>query len=287
MHPEPVPADPGRDEDPTAGVPEPVEYESVAWEAGGDPIGPCPRRITSSVEQSPTTESRGGQECTRNAGLRPGELAAECQRLPARPGWLAYAARLGSTGGLAAIAAARRGPGQPGSARVFPGEYPGRAAQFATGMLMDTMPGRHELAAFADEAAGADDSFGGASDDEVLGVLCAWDRLEAHMAARKHAAVAELIRRRPAPGSAADGPAKMPGVWDEFTGNELCAVLGGSRWAADAMLGPAARPGEIPGLGPIDPDPEANTLDRYQTGASAGPGIQRINVPDRCRGAGN
>ena len=32
MHPEPVPADPGRDEDPTAGVPEPVEYESVAWE---------------------------------------------------------------------------------------------------------------------------------------------------------------------------------------------------------------------------------------------------------------
>ena len=59
---------------------------------------------------------------------------------------------------------------------------------------MDTMPGRPELAGFADEAAGADDSFGGASDDEVLGVLCAWDRVEAHAAARKHAAVAELIR---------------------------------------------------------------------------------------------
>ena len=29
----------------------------------------------------------------------------------------------------------------------------------------------------------------------------------------------------------------MPAVWDEFTANELCAVLGGSRWAADTMLG--------------------------------------------------
>ena len=41
---------------------------------------------------------------------------------------------------------------------------------------------------------GAGDSFGGVSDDELLGVLCAWDRLEAHAAARKHAAVAELMR---------------------------------------------------------------------------------------------
>ena len=41
---------------------------------------------------------------------------------------------------------------------------------------------------------GADDRFDGASDDEVLGVLCAWDRVEAHAAARKHAAIAELIR---------------------------------------------------------------------------------------------
>ena len=53
------------------------------------------------------------------------------------------------------------------------------------------------------------------------------------------------------------------------------------------LLGLAERPGEIPGIGPIDPDPEANTLDRYQTGASADPGILRVSVPDRCRGAGN
>jgi hypothetical protein len=49
-------------------------------------------------------------------------------------------------------------------------------------MLFDVMPGRPELAGFADEAAGAEDSFGGACDDEVLGVLCAWDRVEAHAA---------------------------------------------------------------------------------------------------------
>ncbi|MGH7735009.1 MAG: hypothetical protein ACREOE_15315 [Gemmatimonadales bacterium] len=55
-------------------------------------------------------------------------------------------------------------------------------------MLFDVMPGRPELAGFADAAAGADDSFGGASDDELLGVMCGWDRVEAHAAARKHAA---------------------------------------------------------------------------------------------------
>jgi len=67
-------------------------------------------------------------------------------------------------------------------------------------------------------------------------VVSAWDRVEAH-AARKHAAVAELIRRRPAPGQALAGAARMPAVWDEFTANELGVVLGGSRRAADQMLG--------------------------------------------------
>ena len=32
------------------------------------------------------------------------------------------------------------------------------------------------------------------------------------------------------------------------------------------LLDLADRPGEIPGIGPIDPDPEANTSDRYPTG---------------------
>jgi len=56
------------------------------------------------------------------------------------------------------------------------------------------------LALAADAAAGDGDAFAGAADHELVGVLCAWDRIEAHAAARKLAAVAELIRRRPEPG---------------------------------------------------------------------------------------
>ena len=55
--------------------------------------------------------------------------------------------------------------------------------------------------------------FAGASDAELAGVLAAWDRLEAHMAARKLAAAAELIRRRPEPGCVpAGGGADAGGV---------------------------------------------------------------------------
>ncbi len=54
------------------------------------------------------------------------------------------------------------------------------------------------------------------------------------------------------------------------------------------LLGLADRPAEIPGIGPIDPDPGANTPDRYQTGHQPTAGIQHINVPDRClRRVGN
>src|SRR5207244_1816205 len=58
----------------------------------------------------------------------------------------------------------RRGPGQPGSGRRFPGEHLSRAAGFATGMCLDTMPGCNALAGFAAEAAGEDDRYDGASE---------------------------------------------------------------------------------------------------------------------------
>jgi len=150
----------------------------------------------------------------------------------------AAAARLGTAAGLGALppSSSRRGPGQPGSEEAFAGEHPGRAALFAAGLLCDVMPGCQELAGFADEAAGADDAFDGVTDEELLGVLCAWDRVEAHAAARKCAATAELIRRRPGAGCEPEGPARMPRVWDEFTSAELCAVLAGSRHDADALL---------------------------------------------------
>ncbi len=64
----------------------------------------------------------------------------------------------------------------------------------------------------------------------------AWDRVEAHAAARKFAAVAELMRRRPAPGTAVEGPARIPAECEEFTVCELVTVLALSRWDADGML---------------------------------------------------
>ena len=93
-------------------------------------------------------------------------------------------------------------------------------------MLFDTMPGGPELARFADQAS---DGFAGVSDDELLGIVCAWDRVQAHAAARKYAAVAELIRRRPAAGWPVDNTTQMPQVWDEFTPSELSAVLAESK----------------------------------------------------------
>jgi hypothetical protein len=72
------------------------------------------------------------------------------------------------------------------------------------------MPACPELAVAADAAVGPDDCFEGASDAELAGVLSAWDRLEAHMAARKLAAVAELIRGRPEPGCDPGGRRGFP-----------------------------------------------------------------------------
>jgi len=145
--------------------------------------------------------------------------------------------RLGLTAARAAVAAEdRRGPGMPGSAKTFPGEYVSRASGFAAGMPLDTAAGCVTLGLFAEEGAGDDDRCAGASDDELLGLICGWDRVQAHAAARKHAAVAEFIRRRAARGFPPEGPAAMPAAWDEFAPVELAAVLGESRWAADQLL---------------------------------------------------
>ncbi len=166
-------------------------------------------------------------------------ITAECREIAedeARAA--ALAARMGTTGALAALGATlgRRGPGQPGSAHRFAGEYAGPAGAFASGMALDAAPGGVELALFAADAAGLDDRYPGASDDELVGAICAWDRAEAHMAARKHTAIAELIRRRPAPGTRPAGEAQMPQGWEEFVPDELAPALAASRGGAEVLL---------------------------------------------------
>src|SRR6266545_7048430 len=124
---------------------------------------------------------------------------------------------------VAAAASGRRGPGQPGSARVFPGASSSPAAAFGPGMVFDVLPGCAQLAVAADAAAEGD-VFAGVSEAELAGIMCAWDRVEAHAAARKLAVVAELARRNPEPGDA------------EFTRDQ----------------GRAARRRREPGQGPAD-----------------------------------
>jgi len=141
---------------------------------------------------------------------------------------------------LDAASTGRRGPGQAGSARVFPGESASRAAGFGTGMAWDVMPGCAQLAVAADAAVqdadgGPGDSFGGVADQELAGLVCAFDRLEAHMAARKLVAVAELFRRNPEDGFEPEA-GQMPLVVHEFTRDQLAFALAESRAAADWLL---------------------------------------------------
>ena len=139
---------------------------------------------------------------------------------------------------LDAASTGRRGPGQAGSARTFPGESASRAAGFGVGMAWDVTPGCAQLAVAADAAVadgGLGDSFGGVADHELAGLVCAWDRLEAHAAARKLVAIAEVFRRNPEDGFEPE-PGRMPAVVHEFTRDQLALALGESRAAADWLL---------------------------------------------------
>jgi len=221
MPPRPVPSEPGRDEDPGR-----AEEDWLAWceaaAASGEPLGPD--------EEEADDEDAAPWDADLDA------IIAECRQVTAEEAALAVrAARRGLPGGTP-ISDGRRGLGQPGSAERRPGEFLSRAAGFAAGMLLDTMPGCGALAGFAAEAAGEDDRYQGASDDEVAGAISAWDRVEAYAAARKLAAVAEFIRRRPHPDYPPGGRAQMPETWDESTVTELAGVLAESRPAAEGLL---------------------------------------------------
>jgi hypothetical protein len=91
-------------------------------------------------------------------------------------------------------------------------------------MPLDVLPGCAGLAVAADAAAGEDDRFAGVSEAELVGVVCAWDRVEAHAAARKLAAVAELARRNPKPED------------QEFIADEVAHALAESRGRAVVLV---------------------------------------------------
>jgi hypothetical protein len=218
----PAPADPGRDGDLGCPDGDPMTAgEREAWldwlcQQDDDPAD-APQEYWDPESCAPPP----GQD-----ELTPGELAEV--REAAADEMLA----------LDAASTGRRGPGRAGSARSFPGESASRAAGFGVGMAWDVMPGCAQLAAAADAAVdggGPADSFSGVADHELVGLVCAWDRAEAHMAARKLVAVAELFRRNPEDGFE-PGAGQMPLVVHEFTRDQLAFALGESRAAADWLL---------------------------------------------------
>src|ERR1700749_2645381 len=195
MPPEPVPADPGWDED-------------LTW-LDRDPERETWLDRAREHDEPPLEEQYEDEPLTAQELAEIGEGAAE----------ELLAVEAATTG--------RRGPGQPGSARVFPGESSSRAAAFGPGMALDVLPGCAQLAVAADAAAGDDDGFAGVSEAELIGLVCAWDRVEAHAAARKLAAIAEGARRNPGPGDA------------EVTGDGVAHALGESRARAFELVGTA------------------------------------------------
>ena len=81
---------------------------------------------------------------------------------------------------------------------------PGRGGDsgFASGDALDTALPGPALAGFADAVTGTGQGYAGINDDELIGVLIAWQKTESWAAAGKLSAVAELIRRRPVTGFA-------------------------------------------------------------------------------------
>ena len=244
MHQEPVPRDPGRDGDPPGLRPGPDDHPSLG-SPGWRLVPQSPDWDEAFLAARADDEYPGDleeDEDPDNApppGLDDDELdalIAEARRagreLALDQAAVAEAwARSGHTAVVAAVASVvsgRRGPGMPGSADRYPAEHASPAAGFASGMPLDTAPGCTGLGSFLEDAAGEDDRYAGVTDDELIGMICGWDRDEAHASARKHAAIAELTRRRPGPEGFG---------WDAFTGRELGAALGVSFSDAEDLLG--------------------------------------------------
>ena len=220
----------------------PLAQESSDWD--DDPVWSCPDPMTAAELEAGLTgfcdqdEPPGPDEFGDFEPLTADELAEI--RQAADDQMLA----------VEAAATGRRGPGQPGSARVFPGESASPAASFGPGMPLDVLPGCAGLAVAADAAAGEDGGFAGVSEAELVGVLCAWDRVEAHAAGRKLAVSAELARRNPAPPDA------------EFTADQVAYALGESRGRAGDLIDLAQTLGtRLPGTAAALDD---GTITRYK-----------------------
>jgi len=96
-----------------------------------------------------------------------------------------------------ADARAEETPAEAWEAGFLPRDVPtttrgaGAAGGFASGGPLDAAPAEPAVAALAEEATGPDGRCTGATDDELIGMLRFWQRLESRGTARKLAVIAE------------------------------------------------------------------------------------------------
>ena len=197
----PAPADPGRDDD-------------LAW-----------------LDRDPMTAAERQASLDRLCEQDEGHLQDEDEYAdvePLTPEELAEIREAAADELLAVEAATtgRRGPGQPGSARVFPGQSSSPAAAFGPGMPLDVLPGCPQLAVAADAAAGRTAGSPGCPRLSWSGWCARGTGSRPTPRARKLAAIAELARRNPAPEDgeftadllayALASPAAGPGTWSTW-----------------------------------------------------------------------
>ena len=112
---------------------------------------------------------------------------------------------------------------------------PPSGSGFGSGEVLDTLVPGPSLAGMTDAVTG-DGELGRLDDDELIGVLRAWRRLESWSAAGTLSAVAELARRRPAERTVPAQPAAFPEQMSEFLTDEIGAALTLTAQAANGCL---------------------------------------------------
>ncbi|MBV9447891.1 MAG: DUF222 domain-containing protein [Streptosporangiaceae bacterium] len=98
-----------------------------------------------------------------------------------------------------------------------------------------TPPGRG-LIGLLERAAGPGERYPGLTDGGTVVAAGRWDAAESWCAARKLAAIRELIRRNPQPGHEADAAGELPGAWRKDLIEQVALELAITRNAADALI---------------------------------------------------
>jgi hypothetical protein len=113
---------------------------------------------------------------------------------------------------------------------------PSRAGTgFESGGVLDVGAPSGSLAGLA-ESASRDGRLADLDDDELIGLLRVWQRLESWCASGLLKAIAELARRRPADRTPAAPSGEFPAQLSEFLGDEIAAALTLTGRAADTRL---------------------------------------------------